>query len=100
MAGSSIFSSFSLTYLPSLQIRQYWIMQGFPSLCVKKDANFWTEKRPRKDDTVISGLSMLNRRGCQNSKDVLPGFLAPGVIQSSTKLGAAVKGLWNSNYGP
>ena len=36
---------------------------------------------------------MLNRRGCQNSKDVLPGFLAPGVIQSSTKLGAAVKGL-------
>lgn len=50
-------------------------------------------KDQEKIQTVNSGLSMLNRRGCQNPKDVLPGFLAPGVIQSSTKLGAAVKGL-------
>lgn len=28
--------------------------------------------------TIICGLTMLNRRGCQNSKDVLPRFLSPG----------------------
>lgn len=49
--------------------------------------------------TVISGLSMLNGSGCQNSKDVLPRFLALGVIQSNSKLGNAVKGLCNCNYG-